>query len=115
MLSIEEVNYDVVQGDTWTLDIVVKDDTGSLINFNGYTFEMEVRDREGGKVVCATASLGDGFTVTGLGTITIELTPEKTKKFTLPRAKYQIQSVDQSGRRKTLGIGWFKVTAGTIG
>jgi hypothetical protein len=115
MLSIEEVNYDIIQGDTWTLDVIVKDENGTLINFDGYTFEMEVRDKEGGKVVCATASLGDGFTITGLGNVKIELTPEKTKKFTLPRAKYQIQYIDSSGRRKTLGIGWFKVSAGTIG
>lgn len=113
-MAIQEINWDVIQGDTWPLEVIVKDETGSLIDFSGYTFEMEVRDKEGGKILCATASLGDGITVTGLGTINVEITPDKTRKFNFPKSKYQIQSIDQGLRRKTLITGWINVKAGVI-
>jgi hypothetical protein len=113
-MAIQEINYDIIQNDTWSVDITVKDSTGSLINFTGYNFLMEVRDREGGSVLCATASLGSGITVTGTGVIHVELTPAQTNKFNLPKSKYQIISIDASSRRKTLVQGWFQVRPNTI-
>lgn len=113
-MAIQEINYDIIQNDTWSVDITVKDSTGSLINFTGYNFLMEVRDREGGSVLCATASLGSGITVTGTGVIHVELTPAQTNKFNLPKSKYQIISIDASLRRKTLVQGWFQVKPNTI-
>ena len=113
-MAIKETNFDVIQGDTWNTTINVSDSNGDLIVFTGYTFIMEVRDKDGGKIICATASLGDGITVTEPGSVYIELTPSKTSNFVLPRSKYQIQSIDGSGRKKTLLSGWFNVQAGTI-
>ena len=113
-MAIQEINWDVIQGDTWPLDITVKDELGNLIDFYGYTFEMEVRDKEGGKILCATAALGDGITVTGTGTIHIEMTPTKTRKFTFPKAKYQIKSIDSNSRKRTIITGWINVKAGVI-
>jgi len=113
-MAIQEINYDVIQNDTWSVDITVKDSTGTLINFSGYNFLMEVRDREGGNVLCASASLGNGITVTGTGIIHVELTPAQTNKFNLPKSKYQIISIDGSSRRRTLVQGWFQVRANTI-
>jgi hypothetical protein len=113
-MAIQEINYDIIQNDTWSVDITVKDSAGALINFTGYNFLMEVRDREGGSVLCATASLGSGITVTGTGVIHVELTPAQTNKFNLPKSKYQIISIDASSRRKTLVQGWFQVRPNTI-
>ena len=113
-MAIQEINWDVIEGDTWDVSITVKDSTGTLVDFSGYTFKMEVRDREGGDFLCATASLGNGITVTGTGVIKIVLTPTQTKNLNLPRSKYQIQSIDGSGKKQTLAQGWFMVKAGTI-
>ena len=113
-MSIQETNFDIIQGDTWSTYVTVKDPSGSLINFTGYNFTMEVRDKEGGKDLCATASLGSGITVTGTGQIYIELTPVQTSNFNLPKSKYQIVSIDASNRRTTLAQGWFQVRASVI-
>ena len=113
-MSIQEINYDVIQNDTWSVDITVKDPAGNLIDFDGYNFIMEVREKEGGNVLCATATLGNGITVTGLGIIHIELTPAQTNSFNLPKSKYQIVSIDGDLRRRTLVQGWFQVRANTI-
>jgi hypothetical protein len=113
-MAIQETNWDVIQNDTWKVDISVKDSEGSYIDFSDFTFEMEVRDKDGGRTLCATASLGDGITVTGLGMLKVELSPEKTKVFNFPKSKYQIQSIDSNGRRNTILTGWFNVKAGVI-
>ena len=113
-MAIQETNFDIIQGDTWATYVTVKDASGNLINFGGYTFSMEVRDKEGGKTLCATATLGHGITVTGTGQIYIELTPTQTSNFNLPKSKYQIVSIDGSGRRNTLAQGWFQVRASVI-
>jgi hypothetical protein len=113
-MTIKEINYDVIQGDTWSIDITVQDETGAYINFNGYTFDLEVRDKEGGKILCAVAGLGDGITVPSLGKIHVELSSAKTAKFNFPKSKYQLQSIDSSNRRKTILTGWFNVKAGVI-
>ena len=113
-MAIQEINYDVIQGNTWAVDITVQDSTGAYIDFTGYAFKAEVRDKEGGTVICASLSLGHGITVTGTGKIHVEFTPDQTKLFTLPRAKYEIQSIDSSSRVSTLETGWFMVRPGVI-
>ena len=113
-MAIQETNWDIIQNDTWSVNITVQDSLGDYIDFTDYTFEMEVRDKDGGKVVCATASINDGISIVGPGNIYVELTPTKTKNFNFPKSKYQIQSVDSSGRRSTILSGWFNVRAGVI-
>ena len=113
-MSIQEINFDIIQGDTWSTYVTVKDPAGNLINFTGYNFIMEVRDKEGGKTLCATASLSNGITITNTGQIYIELTPTQTSNFNLPKSKYQIVSIDASNRRTTLVQGWFQVRASVI-
>lgn len=109
-MAITYTNYDIVQGDTWSTIITYTDPNGSLIDFTGYTFLVEVRDKEGSpSVLRASATLGNGVTVTGLGKVSIELTPTKTGVFSIPRSKYQVVAIDSSLRRTTLLQGWFQV------
>lgn len=112
-MTIQENNWDVIEGDTWDVTINVDDSEGNPVIFDGYDFVMEVRDKEGGNILCARATLNDGITVIGDGIIKVELTPSQTKNFNLPRSKYQIQSI-YDGKRKTLAQGWFLVKARTI-
>lgn len=112
-MSFKETNFDVVQGDTWDAYITLKNDSG-LIDLTGYTFFMEVKNKPGGNVVCATASLNNGISVYDTGVIYVVLTPEQTSKFVIPTSKYQLISVDPQGRRKTVIQGFFQVESGTV-
>ncbi len=112
-MTIKETNFEQIQGDKWDTYIVLTDQNG-LVDFTGYTFQMQVRDKEGGSNLCATASLDDGITVTGLGTIYVKLTGAKTAKFNTPKSKYQIVSINPSGDKETLIQGWFDVTPNVV-
>jgi len=113
-MSIQEVNYDIMQGDTWQITIPATDIFGNTItNFSNYSFTVQVRDKEGGNTLCATASLGHGIT-TGSGTITINLSPTQTAAFNIPKSVYQIQLTDPSSNKKTLQTGWFQVHPSVI-
>lgn len=116
MAAIKDVNWEVIQGDTWSVEIDVTDSLNAPINWTGYTFYMEVRDKDGGSILCATAALNDGITVASpfSGILQVELTPAKTRQFNYPRSRYQIQAIDVTGRRTTLLCGWFMVQAGVI-
>jgi hypothetical protein len=108
-MAIVQTNYEIYQGDSWQTIIPITDLSGNAVsNLNNYTFTMEVRDMEGGDILCATATLGDGITISGTNIIVL-LTPAKTKLFNLPRSVYQIQSTDGSGKKKTQQSGWFQV------
>jgi hypothetical protein len=112
---MEEVNFKVVQGDTFTIVVTYKNPNGSAINLTDFTARMDVRDKPGGKILCASATQNNnGITIDALnGKITIEFTPEQTKKFTLPSAAYQLQ-IDNNGEKITLAQGYFQVSSAVI-
>ena len=108
-MAIMQTNYEIYQGDSWQAIVPITDLSGNIVaNLNSYTFIMEVRDKEGGDILCATASLGSGITVSGTNIIVV-LTPAQTALFNISRSAYQIQSTDGSGKKKTQQSGWFQV------
>jgi len=117
---MKEVNYNVIQGDNFQLALTYTDSSGSAINLTGASAYMEVRDKPGGQILCATASgapgaAGDGLTFTASsGKISINLTAAKTSVFITPRAAYQLQLTDSGGAKTTLLQGWFLVNTGVI-
>jgi hypothetical protein len=113
--SEDNINYKVTQGDTFRLELTYLDPDDLPISLAGYTFLAEVKDKPGGKVLCATATLGDGITVIDEegGVVEIEFSPDKTRKFMYPKAAYQIQAI-QGSDAETLIQGWFQVNAGVI-
>ena len=113
--SANESNFNIVQGDSFPLSIVYKDSSGSAINLTDYSAKMEVRDKPGGKILCATASVGDGITITSAstGTIDILLSSTKTSNFTIPKAAYQF-NITSSATKTTLLYGWFIVEKSVI-
>ena len=114
--SEDSTNYKVTQGDTFRLKVTYTDPAGSPISLEGYTIRAEVKDRPGGKVLCAYSELGDGVLVQdpATGVIEIEFSPAKTRKFYVPKAAYQVQITDQYGSKSTLVQGWFVVNPGVI-
>jgi hypothetical protein len=113
--STKESNFSIVQGDSFSLQILYTDNSGSAINLTGYSAYMEVKDKPGGRVLCTTASVGDGITITSAsgGQIDILLSSSKTKNFTVPKAAYQFQ-LTSSSTTTTLLYGWFIVEKGLI-
>lgn len=113
-MALIQTNYDIFQGDSWQAILPIYDLLGNAVtNLTGYTFKMEVRDKEGGDVLCASASLSSGIIVSGVN-IVVTLTPAQTALFTLPKSVYQIQSTDSSGKKKTQQSGWFQVHSAVI-
>jgi hypothetical protein len=117
---MKEVNYNVIQGDSFQLALTYTDSSGAAINLTGASAYMEVRDKPGGQILCATASgasgaAGDGITFTAsAGQINLNLTPAKTSAFITPRAAYQLQLTSSGGIKNTLLTGWFLVNSGVI-
>jgi hypothetical protein len=115
-MNPKEVNYTATQGDSFILRILYTDSNKNPIDLTGYTARIEVRDKPGGKIVCATGSMGDGITISNptSGYIDVNLTPAKTKKFMVPRSAYQIQVTSTNGTVSTIGNGWLIVNPGVI-
>lgn len=111
----DNLNFKITQGDTFDLEITYEDLNGVPINLTGYTFTLEVRDKPGGSILCASCTLGDGITVSSptTGFIGISISSAKTKKFNLPKSAYQIQAI-LGNSKTTLAQGWFEVNAGVI-
>jgi len=111
---MKTVNYEIVQGDTFILTVVYKDDLGEPINLSGYSATFIVKDVPGGNVTCTTATIGNGIVRTASeGKLVITISSTETKKFTVPKAYYQLQ-IDSGSEKTTLGNGWFEVTKGSI-
>lgn len=119
---MKDVNYNIIQGDTFSLSLNYTDSSGSAINLIGASALMQVRDQPGGRLICASAagyaaspSLNDGIIITAsAGKVDITITPDKTRKFNLPKSAYQVQITNASGANTTLVKGWFNVDAGVI-
>jgi phage/plasmid primase-like uncharacterized protein len=114
--SEDNVNYKITQGDTFSVELQYVDENDNPVNIQGYTFKLEVRDKPAGKIICATCSIGDGIVITDEvnGLIDLTISTQKTRKFTIPQAAYQLQATTSQGSNVTWMQGWFKVNPGVI-
>lgn len=111
---MQDTNFKIIQGDTLVLSAIYKDASGTPINLSGYTAEFQVRDIAGGKVICATVDTTNGIVIDSLnGKVTVTVSSDLTKKFTVPKAAYQLQ-INSGAIKTTLASGWFEVTKGVI-
>jgi hypothetical protein len=108
-------NFEVIQGDTWSMDIYYTDSNDAPIDISNYNVLAEVKDKQGGSLLCATATSGNGIELINFPTtnnaIRVTFTGEQTAKFNLPRSAFQIQVVET---KDTLLNGWFIVEPGVI-
>jgi hypothetical protein len=115
--SDKDINWEVTQGDTWSLNLTYTEPDGiTVIDLTGYSVVMQVRDKPDGKILCADLSIGNGITIDNpqSGIMDIIVTPEQTKKFVFPRSAYQILGTDQYGQTVTFLQGWFTVDVGVV-
>jgi hypothetical protein len=114
---MEEINFKVIQGDTFTIVVTYKNPDGSVIDITDFSARMDVRDKPGGKVLCASATQENGgVTIDGPnGQLTIEFTPSQTKKFTIPSAAHQLKITNlNSNQETTLVQGYLQVSSAVI-
>lgn len=114
---MEEVNFKVVQGDTFSIAVNYKNPDGTAIDLVDYTARMDIRDVPGGRVLCASATEENGgISINGsAGQINIQFTPTQTKKFTIPNAAHQLQIIHNDTNKKiTLVTGHIKVSPSVI-
>lgn len=111
----DTINFEIIQGDTFALDVTYNDSQGDPVNLIGHTAIFQVRNEPGGKIICATATDGNGITISPyIGKINISLGPVQTRKFTIPKAAYQLQVTSPSGIKETLLSGWISVIKAVI-
>jgi hypothetical protein len=111
----KDVNFDIIQGDSFILQVDYKDTSNVAINLTGYTATCKVKDSFGGNITCATITEISGITINAVnGTILLNFTPTQTKKFTMPRASFQLQLVAPNTTKTTVLSGWFSVSKGNI-
>lgn len=109
------VNFEITQGDTFIINATYKDPDGNLIDVSTHDLLFQVGNEFGGDIICATATKNDGITVDPeTKIIRIMLTPEQTKKFTVPKSVYQFQLTQNDGTKITLAKGYFSVDIGVI-
>lgn len=111
----EAVNFELIQGDTFKIIVTLKDSVGAIVPLTDYQVNSTVRDDFGGKIICATCSIGDGIEVDEEnGKITLTYIPSKTTKFAVPRSALQLQIVSPLGEKRTLIHSYIRVQKGAI-
>lgn len=106
---MQTVNFEIVQGDTFILNVTYKDPQGVPVDLSTFDATFEVRDTQGGKVLCTLASVQTGeIVVDDQGHLTITISDTETRKFTVPKAYYQLK-IDSGSVKTTILIGWFAV------
>lgn len=112
---MEEVNFKVVQGDSFTIVVQYTNPDNSPINLSGYTSRMDVRNEPFGKILCASLTEQSGIVITpSTGTLNIQFTPSQTRKFTYPSAAYQLQIKSSIGVQTTILKGYFSTSLAVI-
>jgi hypothetical protein len=109
------VNFKVTQGDTFDIVVTYKDPNGDPVPLTDYTITSQVRDDFGGKILSASCTLGDGITVDEEnGIINLSYSPNKTQKFTVPKAALQLQITSPVGKKTTLIYSYIHVDKAAI-
>ena len=60
---MQNTPFDVIQGDTWSVDIEYTDEEGNPINISNYNIVAEVRDKPGGSILCAEINSTNGISL----------------------------------------------------
>jgi hypothetical protein len=93
------------QGATFRKTLTLKESDGSLVNLNGYTARMKIKDEVGGTLIKSlTSASGGGLSIGGStgnnanGEIDILISASDTTSFSAPTtAVYDIETVTSGG------------------
>lgn len=113
----DPINFKIVQGDTFRLGVTCQNEDGTPIDLSQSQVMFQVKNDFGGKVICATATIGNGIYMLDAvnGKFKIEVS---SSQFALPKSAYQIkiallvEDIEKDG--DTIGSGYIIVEKGTI-
>lgn len=112
---MEEVNFKVVQGDTFKIRVTYTNPDNSPINLTDFSAKMDVRNEPGGKILCAAIDSSSGILIDGPnGILDITFNPSHTRKFTTPSSAYQLKIISSSQEATTILKGYFSVSPAVI-
>lgn len=100
----ERLDLSFVRGDSFLLDIKVKDDNENLIDFQNWNSEkLQVRNLEssGGNLVEEYVT-GNGLITTLNGRVKVEFTSTQTSGWIKDTLQYQLEGIDGNGRKRTI-------------
>lgn len=107
---MEEVNFNVVQGDTFSIQVTYTNPNGTPINLTNYSARMDIRNEPAGKILCASITQGTGITINGsTGVLSITFPPSSTRRFSTPTAAYQLQIASPGQQYTTILKGYLSV------
>jgi len=112
----EKVDLECVQNTDFSLVLVVKDDiTKAVIDFTGYSLEMEVQRGSNSPILSTGADPATiTSTLTSLGLITVSITDTITQALSCGEYDYNITLVDGSGLKEAFFYGSFTVISSTL-
>jgi hypothetical protein len=113
---MEEINFKVVQGDTFKIRVEYTDPDKNPINLTDFSAKMDVRNEPGGKILCAAINSSSGISIDGdAGVLDITFNPSQTRKFTTPSAAYQLKIISNGNQEEnTILKGYFSVSPAVI-
>ena len=109
---MEEVNFNVVQGDTFQIRVEYTDSNNLPIDLTDFSAKMDIRDKPGGKILCASISNSNGIVIDGVeGSLNITINSSQTRRFTTPSAAYHLKIKNNGNQEEsTILKGYFSVT-----
>ena len=112
---MQQTTFDTIQGDTFAFDVYYTDAVDNPINISNYHVVAEVKDKPGGKILCAMADMNNGISLIDFpdvnNAVHISFSPAQTAKFISPKSAFQVKIVETGD---TLLVGWINVEAGII-
>lgn len=111
-----DTNFNIIKGDSFAIQVTYKDSSGLPINLTGASITMMVKDQADGEFFCASATVGNGITITSAssGIFKINLSSLQTRNFNVPESSYQVQLLTAGGDATTILRGRFIVDPGVI-
>jgi hypothetical protein len=105
-------NWKVDQATNFAFSIIYKDSEDNPIDLTQYRVFMDIKSAPGSKKILASATQGNGITVTPLiGRIDVNFSPEKTAKIAYPKSAYDLViEYVPNGQLTRLLEGWLEIS-----
>jgi hypothetical protein len=112
--SVPTYNIKVYQGETWHMDMTLKDSNGAPIPLTGYTAKVQVRSKVNGPVLLEMSSPSAGITITpAIGKVDMDLTATQTEALNFTSAIWDLFLTLGAARTPWLKGKWEVVLSST--
>lgn len=103
MSKVNSYDINIHQGETWAMNLTIKDSNDVPKNLTGYTGKMQIRERPGGRLIEDLNTTDGGMTITAVtGEIDLAMTTAKTAALDFKTAYYDLYIQSTAGTRTYL-------------